>query len=336
MKNYGLVADIGGTKIRFAMVDLRDRAPKIFSPRNLSTKDHPDIAAAARAYLSEMHVEVPPRAVVFAVAGPVNEGAIYLTNAGWKISAKDLRDKLFAETARVVNDYEALSAAAALLGPDDLVTVGPAKVFDAHGDGTITIIGPGTGLGVAGFVRQEGVSLSLVTEGGHAAFAPGDDVEIEILQILMRKFGRVSAERILSGPGLLNLYSALAQIDGVPASDTTPEEITRAANTRPESFEAKVFDRFCAILGAVAGDMALAMGARRGVLIAGGILPDVAQIFAASSFRRRFEDKGRFAGYMKSIPTLLIVQREAGLIGSAAILTQHLPALAPEIANAAG
>jgi glucokinase len=161
-----------------------------------------------------------------------------------------------------------------------------------------------------------------VTEGGHAAFAPSDDIEIEILKFLTKKFGRVSNERLLSGPGIFNLYSALCAIDGKDAKDTTPEAITKTAREKPGSFEAKVFARFCAILGAVAGDVALTMGARGGVLIGGGILPDAAEVFAKSEFRACFEAKARFTDYMKAIPTLLIADPHAGLIGAGAILAR--------------
>jgi glucokinase len=206
-----------------------------------------------------------------------------------------------------------------------MAPIGPGPGFDpARDDGTVAVIGPGTGLGMAGLVRGHGAAIPLVTEGGHASYAPGDDDEVEILRRLRRKFPHVSRERILSGPGLLNLYAAMAEIDGVLPAFTTPEAITAAAKSMPSSFEAKVFARFCAILGAVAGDVALTMGARNGVLIAGGILPDAIDAFLASNFRARFDDKGRFSPYMRAIPTALIVQPQAGLIGSAAILLDHL------------
>ena len=145
-----------------------------------------------------------------------------------------------------------------------------------------------------------------------------------MLQILLKKFGRVSNERVLSGPGLQNIYAAMAQIEGRPQSDIAPEDITKTAREKPGSFEAKVFGRFCAMLGSVAGNYALGMGARGGVLIAGGILPDAVEFFLASDFRKRFEDKGRFADYMKAIPTALIVDDHAGLRGAAAILRLEL------------
>src|SRR5665213_1010436 len=323
--DYGLVADIGGTHVRFAIVDPRGQNPSVTAVTTYPTKDHSDIAAAARTYLEEQKLDVPPEALVFAVAGPVVNGEIRLTNAGWDISEKDLRDKLKTKRAHLVNDFEALAmAVSALAQADSLKPIGDAPEFDAMRDGTIAIIGPGTGLGVGGTVRKGSENIALVAEGGHSGFAPTDETEIEILKILMGKFGRVSNERILSGPGIFNLYQAMAQIDGVKAPDAAPEDITRTARENPASFEARVFAQFCAILGSVAGDVALIMGARSGVLIGGGILPDAAEIFAKSEFRARFEAKARFTDYMKAIPTLLIEEPHAGLIGAASILLKDI------------
>ena len=322
MGAYGLVADIGGTHVRLAIVELPARKPAIASIRVFATRDHADIAAAAQVYLKEIGATGAPEMLVFAVAGPVNNNSVYLTNAGWIISGDRLREVLGIRLALMVNDFEAIAQAVPHLAPRDLLPIGDGPAFGAQGDGTIAIVGPGTGLGVGGSVRKHGVSTALVTEGGHIAFAPTDETEIRILQILMRKFGRVSAERILSGPGLHNLYEAMAEIGGIRATDATPETITQAAQEHASSFEAKVFARFCAILGSVAGDFALALGARHGVLLAGGILPNAAQFLAASDFRNRFEDKARFADYMKAIPTCLIVEQHAGLIGAAAILLE--------------
>ncbi len=323
MNPQGLVADIGGTNVRFALVDAQAPRPSFDTARKYSTKSHPDIAAAARTYLSEIGFGAPLAGLVFAVAGPVKNGEIHPTNAGWKISESDLRDKLKVTVARVVNDYEALAKAVPVFEAQDLHQIGK-LAFDAKGEGTIAVVGPGTGLGVGGLVRRDGEMAPLVTEGGHVAFAPYDDFEIEILKILRRKFGRVSNERILSGPGLLNLFAAMAESEGKPVADATPEAITRIALDTPQSFEARVFGRFCAILGSVAGDTALGMGARQGVLIAGGILPGAIDFLTSSEFRKRFEDKARFSEYTKAIPTSLIVDNHAGLLGAAAILRQQL------------
>jgi glucokinase len=282
-----------------------------------------------------MSLTASPEALVFAVAGPVNNEEIHLTNVGWRISAGDLRHGLQTSSARLINDYEAIAEAVPRLEGHDLFAIGSAPALDVSGDGVIAIIGPGTGLGIAGCVHKDGVRATLVTEGGHVAFAPTDEVDIQILKILMRKFGRVSAERLLSGPGLMNLYEAMAELEGAAPQEVSPEEITLRAQDDAASFEARVFGRFCEILGSVAGDLALMMGARQGVVIAGGILPAVAPLLAASRFRARFEDKARFAAYMQAIPTCLIVEPRVGLIGAASVLVESLSHSAPRRPHAA-
>jgi glucokinase len=304
MKDLGLVADLGGTNVRFALVD---ETGALHDAKKYATHDFAGMAEAVKAYLAETRA-APGRAVI-AVAGPVKDNTIHLTNLGWSFAAGDLG----IAQARLINDFEALAWALRDLGRDDLVTIGP----ECGGQGPIAIVGPGTGFGVGGCVPSGASVIPLVTEGGHADFAPSDAVEIEILKFLQRRFGHVSTERILSGPGLVNLHEALSAVEGVAYQKLHPDEITAAAEG---SFPAKVFERFCMILGAVAGDIALVMGARGGVMIAGGILPPLAGRLAASRFRARFEDKGRFRDYMAAIPTRLIVQSRAGLIGAAASL----------------
>lgn len=321
--SMGLVADIGGTNVRFALTDVDAIRVTFDSERKYSTKSHADLAEAARAYIDDVGFKEPIAGLVFGVAGPVQHGAIHLTNAGWTISEDDLRGKLKIPFARVLNDFETLAEAVPEFEAQDLVQIGPLPFLNRR-TGTMAIVGPGTGLGVGGLIRSNDAMLPLVTEGGHTNFAPIDDLEIRMLQILLKKYGRVSNERILSGPGLQNIHAAMSEIEGRPISDIAPEVITKTAREKPDSFEAKVFARFCAILGSVAGNYALGMGARGGVLIAGGILPDAVEFFLASDFRKRFEDKGRFTDYMKAIPTALIVDEHAGLRGAAAILRLEL------------
>jgi glucokinase len=319
MSNPGLVADIGGTHCRFALAQAG--VAEISEPRSFAVADYPGVAEAAKAFLAME--KATPSALVFAVAGPVSQGRIHFTNSGWTFSESELREKLGVARARLVNDFEALAHGIAVLAPAALMQIGGPAEFDAKADGTIALVGPGTGLGVGGLARSNGAAIALVAEGGHAGFTPGDDTEIAILKILMRRFGHVSRERLLSGPGLVNLFEAMAQIAGESREAPAPEDITARAKSDPRSFEAHVFERFCAMLGAMAGDVALTMGARQGVLIAGGILPNVVEVLQASPFRARFEAKGRFADYMRAIPTRLIVEPYAGLIGAANILAQE-------------
>lgn len=317
MNTQGLVADLGGTNVRFALVD-PDRPGELVQPQKFSSKDAPGIVEVARTYLQSTGGK-PSRAVI-AVAGPVTDGSIHLTNLRWKFSESEVAEALGMERVLLINDFEALALSVPHLTANDLMTIGPEPARTPAARETVAIVGPGTGFGVGGCVREGERIIPLVTEGGHADFAPWDDVDIEVLRFLRRRFGRVSTERILSGPGLVNLYEALAAAEGRAYEKLTPLDITARAKADASSFCAMVFGRFCAILGSVAGDIALVLGARGGVLIAGGILPATADLFAASAFRERFEAKGRFQGYMKDIPTRLIVQGRAGLIGAAASL----------------
>jgi glucokinase len=248
---------------------------------------------------------------VFAVAGPVRDGAIHMTNLGWKFSQADVGAALGIAQVKLINDFEAIALAVPHFGPGDLLAIGPAATPVRA---TVAIVGPGTGFGVAGCVPTESGVTAIVSEGGHASFAPVDDVEIDILKNLRARFGRLSIERILSGPGLVTLGEAM----GAATPPLSPQEITARAKADPDSFCGTVFARFCAILGSVAGDIALVMGARGGVMVAGGILPAMREAFAASEFRARFEAKGRFKDYMSDIPTHLIVQDFAGLMEAAA------------------
>ena len=309
MTNIGLVADAGGTNVRFALVDADASAPVLQSPKKFASRDFAGIAEAAKVYLSG--AEARPSGAVFAVAGPERDGAIHMTNLGWTFSEADVGAALGIAQVRLINDFEAIALAVPHLGPGDLVAIGPEK---ARSRATVAIVGPGTGFGVAGCVPTDTGVTAVVSEGGHASFAPVDDAEIDILRNLRARFGRLSLERILSGPGLVTLSEAMGAVPPLPS----PQEITARAKADPDSFSAGVFQRFCAILGSAAGDIALVMGARGGVMIAGGILPAMREIFAASEFRARFDAKGRFKNYMADIPTHLIVQDFAGLIGAAA------------------
>jgi glucokinase len=321
MNKYGLVADAGGTNVRFALVDVDAGAGSALAfPQKYSSRNFASIQEAAGAYLAERNLTVQPIAAVLSVAGPVQDNAINMTNLGWRFYGDELGRTLGIAHVQLINDYEAISRSVASLEENDLRTIGP-SVSTVHAEQqTVAIVGPGTGLGVGGYVRTARELVPLVTEGGHADFAPTDDVEIEILKFLRRKFGHVSNERILSGPGLMNLHEALSAVEGVAYCSAEPHDITAQALADGGSLCAKVLSRFCAILGSVAGDVALIMGARDGVLLAGGIGPAIQDFLVASDFRNRFEAKGRFESYMKAIPTRLIVNDNAGLIGAASLL----------------
>jgi glucokinase len=312
----GLVGDVGGTNARFALVDPQGH---IRHPRSFLAKDYASLADVIAEYLEQTAGRRRPARAVIAVAGPVLDGEIEFTNLDWQISEGDLLAHFEFEAVKLINDFAAQALACPLLEPDDLRALGP----ELRGalDGPQVVLGAGTGFGVAGLARGERGDLAVATEGGHAAFAPCDDVEIEVLKRLRLRHSRVSIERLLSGPGLYDLYRALAEIEGVNAELPDDKSVVAAAN-EGDRMAAAAADRFCAIMGSVAGDLALTFGARGGVFVSGGLAPRLADRLASGIFRDRFEDKGRLAPYVAQIPTSLVLHPYPAIVGAARALAQ--------------
>ncbi|MGA2341943.1 MAG: glucokinase [Steroidobacteraceae bacterium] len=306
-----MVGDVGGTHARFAIVDPSDQY-RIDRRQDLA-ESFPTFTDALRSYFERQGLQSRPPAAAIAVAGPVTNGSARFTNRGWDISERELL-KFGFERALLVNDFAALAFAVEVLETKDLRAVGP----DIPGlaGGTVTILGPGTGFGVSCLARYGDRAVPMATEGGHMGFAPSDDAEVAALQALRKQLGRVSVERIVSGGGLENLYRALEQLAGREARPLTAAEITAGAAKGDAGCRAAL-TMFCAIFGAVAGDLALAHGARGGVYIAGGIAQKIETFLDQSPFRARFEDKGRLSPFVKAIPTKLIVNPDVALLGAA-------------------
>lgn len=310
-----LVGDIGGTNARFALARLVDGRPVLEHHDSFPARDYPTFLDGVAAFIDGCPVK--PTGGVIAVAGPVADGAIDLTNSPWRVSEGEL-ETLGLNPVRLINDFEALAWGAPVIPEDELASLGGPTEGDP--DAAIAVVGPGTGFGVSALARDaSGAAVAMPSEGGHACFAPGDAVEDEILRILRRRYDRVSIERLICGPGLLNLHRALAEIDGRETHIDDPAEITTTALAEPNSPCGATLARFCAILGSVAGDIALTTGARGGVFIAGGIAPRILPFLKASPFRERFERKGRFQPYMQAIPTKVILHKHAALLGSARV-----------------
>ncbi len=310
-----LVGDVGGTNARFAVARMVDGRPVLEHHESFPAERHPTFLEGVRAFIDGC--EVKPSGGVIAVAGPVTDGAIDLTNSPWRVSEAEL-GTLGLQPVRLINDFEALAWGAPVVPDDQLESLGGPAQGDE--DAAIAVLGPGTGFGVSALVRDaHGQQMAMPSEGGHACFAPGDAVEDEILRILRRRYDRVSIERLICGPGLLNMHRALAEIEGRETHIDDPAEITREALEEANSPCGHTLARFCAILGAVAGDIALTTGARGGVYIAGGIVPRILPFIKASPFRERFERKGRFSDYMAAIPTKVIMHKHAALLGSARV-----------------
>jgi glucokinase len=314
MTAEGLVGDIGGTHARFALAGAEDGA--IREPRTFANKDFASLEAVIEAYLSQTSAAIPAAAVL-AVAGPVTNGAIRFTNLDWEISEDRLRREAGFGSARLINDFAAQARGAPLTPPSGLRRIGPEVPGDEGA--ALAVLGPGTGFGVAALAREAGIEIVLSTEGGHAGFAPTDDVEVEIWRLFMKRRPRVSIERVLSGRGLFELYGALAEIRGEPAS--LPDQLAvQGAADRGDPLAIETIERFCMILGATAGDIALGLGARRGVYVTGGVAQGLSDWIARGDFRRRFEAKGRFETYLQAIPTWLIMEPYTALIGAATVL----------------
>ena len=273
----------------------------------------PTFKDALRSYLERAGVTRLPPVAAIAVAGPVVAGTARFTNRGWEISEQALREVGF-ERALLINDFAALALAVDLLNEEHLHAIGP-QLKGLEG-GTITILGAGTGFGLSCLARFGDRVVPMATEGGHIGFAPSNSEELAALQLMWEESGRVSIERILSGSGLERLYRTLEQLAGHANSPLTAAEISAAA-LRDDAGARAALTMFCSIYGAVAGDLALAHGARGGVYIAGGIAEKIEGFLIQSPFRRRFEDKGRLTPYVTAIPTNLIVYPDIALLGAA-------------------
>lgn len=315
MASHGvLVGDIGGTHARFAILERNGSAARL-RDRSDVPDEYPSLAQTLTHYLDSIDRQRVPDVIVLAVAGPVSRGKVRLTNRNWQISESELLSLGF-RSARLINDFAALAYSADRLGSADLRYIGPE--IPAAADGTTTILGAGTGFGVSYLARCRDHTVALATEGGHIGFAPQCREETGLLEALARRYGRVSVERILSGPGLENLSRVLDEMAGRAVRELTAAQIVEHAS-QGDAICRAVLARFCSIFGAVAGDLALAHGARGGVLIAGGIAGKIEPYLMQGAFRESFEAKGRLSSFVKSIPTRLIVNPDAALLGAARV-----------------
>jgi glucokinase len=307
-----LLADIGGTGARFAL-QRPGRPPGAMA--TLAVADFKTIDGAVAQFLSSRGAARPSEAA-FAVAAVADGDTIELTNAHWRFSAKALKRRLGLARIDVVNDFAALARSLPLLKGRDLLKIGAgARVAGAP----MIVLGPGTGLGVAGLVPAADGPVAVSGQGGHATLAAANEREEAVIAALRRRFGHVSAERAISGSGLVNLFTAICEIEGEEVPRATAEGIARRALDGSSAFCAEALEMLCAMLGTVAGDVALAYGARGGVFIGGGILRRHRDYFARSPFRARFEAKGRYSGYLAAMPTYLILRENAALIGLGAM-----------------
>jgi glucokinase len=310
-----LLADIGGTNARFALGEAGSGA--ISEIHTVSVADHPTFTSALNTYLERVASsgtwEALPIDGCLAVACPADRDVVTFTNSDWVIDRRDIAYSLNIPTLRVINDFAALGYAAVGLGEEDWRQVGDGAAVVG---GTIAVLGPGTGLGVCGVLQRDGGAAVIAGEGGHVDFSPVGEEEIEILRILLTRYRRVSAERLLSGAGLQNIYWALTQLHGVEGRQATPADISAAALSAADAVAVEALGVFCRVLGGVAGNLALTFGARGGVYVAGGIVPRMIDFLQRSDFRERFLAKGRFRDYLNDIPTRVVIRDNPGLFGA--------------------
>jgi glucokinase len=317
-----LLADVGGTNARFAL----ETAPGcVEQVQVLACADYPHFADALRAYLALPAVAAagPVQHAAVAIANPVDGDQIRMTNHHWQFSIAAVREALGLDTLLVVNDFYALARALPFLPASSKLQVGPGA---ARAGTPLGLLGAGTGLGVSGLVPCGASWIALNSEGGHVSFSPANEIEVAVLQYAWREFGHVSAERFLSGAGVELLYRALAAIHGKPAEALLAPDISRRALDGSCPLSAQVLDVFCGMLGTVAGNLAVTLGAQGGIYIGGGIVPRLGQRFASSPFRSRFEEKGRFAAYLSQVPTYVITAEYPAFLGVSAVLAEKLSA----------
>lgn len=311
-----VAVDIGGTHARFAIAGIENgTVVELSEAVTLKCAEHASLALAWEAFGRSLDRPLPKEAGI-AVACPVTGEILKMTNNPWIIHPSQLAQRLHLDNFVLVNDFGAVAHAVAqvdsshmqhLCGPD----------IDLPPQGAITIVGPGTGLGAACLLRRGSKYFVMETEGGHLDYPPLDDVEDKILKALRQRFRRVSAERIVSGPGLTNLYEVIAEQQGLPITLRDNKTLWQNAMEGSDTIAAAALERFCLSLGAISGDLALAHGAQ-GVVIAGGLGLRLASILGDSGFAERFVAKGRFEAMMSEMPVKIITHPQPGLFGAAA------------------
>ena len=309
-----LIGDIGGTNARFALAPAAEQRYR--DERILECADHSSPESAIEAYLAE--VKAPnPEVICLAVAGPVVAGGAEFTNNDWRLQEQSLAARFGCAGARILNDFEAVALGLPTLAKTEQARIGAQPLPDLSGAHfTLGVIGPGTGLGAAGLLRREGRTLPLVSEAGHVGFAPENARQCAVRDVLQKRFGRISNERLISGGGLENIFAALAEIHGEPAAGWPAARIFEQADA--DRLAGEAVQLFFEVLGQVSGDLALALGAHDGIYIAGGIVQRYQERLSGSGFRAGFENKGRHRRLLENTPTVLIRHPHPGLAGAMA------------------
>lgn len=324
-----LVADIGGTNARFGLVNIagmQQSQPDYTAQlqKTLKCAEYATIAEMIRDYGQQAGTALPAYACL-AIAGPIKQGRVRMTNLKWEFAIADLQQELNMKALDVLNDFAALAYSMPHLGSAELHEIHSGQ---ADPDASMLAVGPGTGFGMAALVPHAGRWKIAPTEGGHTNFAPGTLEEVEVLKYLLTQQARVSVENLVSGSGLVLLYRALAAVKGQQAQDFTPADVSERGLAGTDPLCRSAVDTFCAILGSVVGDKGLSTGARGGIYLGGGIVPRLLEHLPNTTFLQRYMDKGPMTDYMQAIPLNAIVKDTAALIGTAAWLQDTVPDLA--------
>jgi glucokinase len=310
-----LLADIGATNVRFALESAGRLQAKVTWP----CARFGDFTAAAREFLANQVDVISPTRAALGIAAPFTGTRIKMTNHPWTIDLAAIRDALGLEYVAAINDVAAVAMAIPWLNPGELAVVKPGT---AVRDATAAVLAPGTGLGVAALLSTPKTAMAIASEGGHATLSAIDEGEAALIAILRAWFGHVSVERVLSGPGLVNLYRAIAQRDGQPAETLDPAGIIERAQEGSCVMCREAVARFCDFLGSMAGDVALMFTARGGIYLAGGVALGVPTKFLMDGLARRFTAKGRYAGFLEPIPVFLITSAIPAFTGLTQLLNQ--------------
>ena len=308
-----LIGDIGGTNARFALAD--PKAPGFSQEATLQCADFASADAAIKQYLTDVGAAAPD-VICLAAAGPIVDQRVRFTNNPWSIAADELSEVFAITSVRLLNDFEAIAYSIPFLEDKDCLPFGLPEPEPLAEHYTVGILGPGTGLGAVALRKHGDLLIPIAGEASHGGFAPESQVQIDMLSALRERFDRVSSERFVSGPGIENIYWALNRIHGEQRPRLSAAEIFAAANDRSDPRAAESVQVFFEILGQVAGDFAMALGAKDGIFIAGGIVRRYPELLINSRFRSGFESKGRHRSLMERIPTQLIMHSQPGLLGA--------------------
>ncbi|MBV1905511.1 MAG: glucokinase [Pseudomonadales bacterium] len=315
-----LIGDIGGTNARFALADTKrgstDTPSALMHVKSYRCQNFASPVMAIKKYLEDVDTVAPPL-ICLAVAGMVLDNTVKFASSGWQFSVRKISAAFGNAEIKLLNDFEAIGYGLSHFDSSDSVNFGlPAKEIPCSGDMKLCVIGPGTGLGCAGLIRRDEQQCIIVVEGGQTGFAPQSSVQVNILQLLSERYGRVSNEHLVSGPGIENLYWSLRRIHGFEPLSLSAQEIFAAGLASQDELALEVVELFFEILGQVAGDLALSLCATEGVYIAGGIVMRYTETLAKSRFRAGFENKGAYREWMEQIPVRLVTRENPGLFGA--------------------